>query len=369
MTDDGLESGELRCDNCDTRLAQWSTTWRCTCGGTLSWRPGADARSSPSGPGIWRRPELLPPVATENRALLGEMVTPVLDRGGVGYKLEYLSPSGSFKDRGAACVASCLKQMSVQTAVFDSSGNAGAAMAAYLAAADVAACVFVPEHASAGKRRQIAAYGARVFTVRGDRNEVTARAQAHAEHTGAVYASHLWSPFFIAGMATLGAELAELRALDAVIFPVGSGSLAIGAFQGLAAASDGFGGAGYDGPRLFGIQVQACRPLVHAFDAGEDDVLATTAVGGNSIAEGILVARPPRARAVLRAIRESDGALLDVSDEAVEHAATSLWRQGIYAEPTAATAEAGRLELLRRNLLSKSDRVVVVLTGSGLKSG
>jgi len=362
-----LETGELRCDSCNLRLPQWSIAWRCSCGGTLSWRPGADAAASPSGPGIWRRAELLPPVLPENRATLGETVTPVLDRGGVGYKLEYLSPTGSFKDRGAACVASCLRQMAVRAAVVDSSGNAGAAMAAYLAAAGVAASVFVPEPGSAAKRRQIEAYGAQLFPVRGDRGQVTARAQAHAESTGAVYASHLWSPFFIAGMRTLGAELAELGPLDAVIFPAGSGSLVLGAFQGLAAVAGNSPGAVYRGPRLFGIQVRACQPLVDAFDAGADDLLDRPPARGSSIAAGILVARPPRARAVLRAIRDSGGALIGVSDEDVERAARSLWRQGIYAERTSAAAEAGRFELLRRELLGETDRVVVALTGSGLK--
>lgn len=368
------ELGELRCDHCDVRLPQWSTAWRCRCGGTLSWHPGADVLAGPSGPGLWRRSELLPPVLPANRVSLGETVTPVLELGGVGYKLEYLSPSGSFKDRGAACVASCLKQMGVHAAVLDSSGNAGAAMAAYLARAGVEASVFVPEHASASKRRQIASYGARVSTVRGDRSQVTAAAQAHADGTGSVYASHLWSPYFIAGMTTLGAELAELGALDAVIFPAGSGSLVIGAFRGLAAVArenPGAGekpGAGYDGPRLFGVQVQGCQPLVDAFDAGEDDLLSGRPVADSSIAEGILVARPPRARAVLHAIRESGGAMIGVSEHDVERAARSLWRQGIYAEPTSATAEAGRLALLRRGLLGDADRVIVTLTGSGLKT-
>jgi threonine synthase len=307
-------------------------------------------------------------VLPENRASLGETVTPVLERDGVGYKLEYLSPSGSFKDRGAACVASCLKQMAVQAAVFDSSGNAGAAMAAYLAGVDVPASVFVPERASATKRRQIEAYGARVFAVGGDRTQVTARAQAHAISTGAVYASHLWSPYFIAGMRTLGAELAELGALDAVIFPAGSGSLVIGAFQGLAAVRGEHQGAGYKGPRLFGIQVHACQPLVDAFDAGEDDLLDSRPAVDQSIAEGILVAHPPRARAVLRAIRESGGALIGVSDEDVERATRSLWQRGMYAEPTSAAAEAGRVELVRRGLLDEPDRVIVTLTGTGLKS-
>lgn len=86
-----LETGELRCDRCGDRLAQWSITWRCASGGTLSWRAGADGRESPSGPGIWRRPELLPPVLSENRVVLGETETPVLERGGGG-RVSTLSP-------------------------------------------------------------------------------------------------------------------------------------------------------------------------------------------------------------------------------------------------------------------------------------
>lgn len=349
-------TGELRCDACEARLPEWSTAWRCDCGGTISWHPGSAG-------------ELVPPVAPENRVTLGETVTPVLERGGVGYKLEYLSPSGSFKDRGAACVASCLKQMGVAAATLDSSGNAGAAMAAYLAAAGIRASVFVPERGSAVKRRQIAAHGARVVTVQGDRSRVTAAAQAHAEQSGDVYASHLWSPYFIAGMRTLGAELAELGSLDAVIFPVGSGSLALGALQGLAASARSTPGAQPAGPRLIGVQVDACRPLVEAFDAREDDLLPTAPPATEpSIAEGILVARPPRARAVLRAIRQSGGALISVGEDQVRQAASTLWRQGIYAEPTSAAAEAGRLELLRRGVLEAGDHVIVVLTGSALKT-
>ena len=359
------EVGELRCDSCDTALPQWSTAWRCACGGTLSWHPGADVRKSPPSSGLWRRPELLPPVLPENRVTLGETETPVLDRGVVVYKLEFLSPSGSFKDRGAACVVSCLKELGVQAAALDSSGNAGAAMAAYLAGAGLAASIFVPETASAGKRRQIAAYGAELMAIDGDRGEVTGAAQAHANATGTVYASHLGSPYFIAGMRTLGAELADLGPLDAVIFPAGSGSLVLGAFQGLEAA---IGSDGYRGPRIYGVQVDACRPLVDAYEAGADELLGRPVGTGRSIAEGILVAAPPRARAVLKAVRATGGAMIGVSEEDVERAATSLWRQGIYVEPTSAAAEAGRIELLRRGLLDGDERVIVGLTGSGLKT-
>lgn len=362
------ETGLLRCDACGTTLPQWSTAWRCECGGTLTWQPGADVLASPASPGLWRRPELLPPVAPEHRATLGETGSPVVERDGVGYKLEYLSASGSFKDRGSACVASCLRQMQAPAAVIDSSGNAGAATAAYMAAAGIPVTVFVPEQASAGKRRQIAAYGAELVTIDGDRTAVTVAAQAHAERTGAVYASHLWSPYFIAGMRTLGAELSELGDIDAVIVPAGSGSLVLGAFQGLAAVAGPLAGDLLGGPRLYGVQVDACRPLADAFESGADDISDEPWDVRGTIAEGILVARPPRSRAVLAAVRASGGGMVAVDDAAVQQALTSLWRSGIYAEPTSAVAEAGRVELLRRGVLAEGERVVVVLTGSGLKT-
>jgi threonine synthase len=166
-------------------------------------------------------------------------------------------------------------------------------------------------------------------------------------------------------MRTLGAELAGLGALDAVIFPAGSGSLVLGAFQGLQAA---IGGEGYRGPRIYGVQVDACRPLVDAYEAGADALLERPVRSGTSIAEGILVAAPPRARAVLQAVRGSGGAVIAVGEEDVERAASSLWRQGIYAEPTSAVAEAGRIGLLSRGLLDAAERVIVGLTGSGLKT-
>ncbi|HEY2655963.1 MAG TPA: pyridoxal-phosphate dependent enzyme, partial [Solirubrobacteraceae bacterium] len=247
----------------------------------------------------------------------------------------------------------------------DSSGNAGSAMAAYLAGAGMTASIFVPESASAGKRRQIAAYGAQLVEIQGDRGEVTSAAQAHADATGAVYASHLWSPYFIAGMRTLGAELADLGPLDAVIFPTGSGSLVLGAFQGIEAVS---ASDGYRGPRIYGVQVDACRPLVDAYETGADALVGSPVGNGTSIAEGILVARPPRARAVLEAVRASGGAMIAVSEEEVERALTSLWHQGIYAEPTSAAAEAGRIELLRRGLVGRNERIIVGLTGTALKT-
>jgi threonine synthase len=278
---------------------------------------------------------------------LGEGDTPLV----AGYKLESLAPTGSFKDRGACVVASCLKQMGVTRAVFDSSGNAGAAMAAYTAAAGIEAVVFAPADASPAKLRQIAAYGARLEVVKGARAEVTRRAQAWADDHGDFYASHLWSPFFSAGLRTIAAELG---AVSAVVAPAGSGSLLIGlhaGFRRLLAT-----GRIAALPALYGVQAEACDPLVSAFEGRAANT------GGFTVAEGVRIAAPPRREEVLAAVRESGGALVAVSDAEITAAADALARRGLLVEPTGAVGEAGR----RR--LGLGDEAVVILTGTGLKA-
>jgi threonine synthase len=339
----------LDCSTCHRSFPLWGRRWRCECGEPLTWNGGAATGIAP-GAGVWRHASLLPPVEEAARVTLGEGGTPLLG----SHKLEHLSPTGSFKDRGACVVASCLVQMGVERAVVDSSGNAGAAMAAYLAAARIAAVVFAPADASPAKLKQIAAYGARLELVDGSRAEVTRRAQAWAERTGDYYASHLWSPFFSPGMRTIAAELAQAGALGGVIAPAGSGSVLIGLHAGFRLLREA--GAIAALPPLFGVQSQACDPLAAAFDDREPSC------SGETIAEGIRIAAPPRAAEVLRAVRESGGALLTVDDAEIAAAAAALARRGVLVEPTAAVGEAGR-----RKLGLDTDPVVI-LTGSGLKA-
>jgi threonine synthase len=335
-------TGALRCTICPRAFALWDLRWRCECGAPLTW--DGDTLAVP-GSGVWAHAWLLPPVPVPSRVTLGEGATPLVD----GYKLESLAPTGSFKDRGAAVVASCLREAGARRAVFDSSGNAGAAMSAYMAAAGIEAVVFAPAGASPAKLRQIAAYGARLELVEGDRSEVTRRAQAWAEERGDVYASHLWSPFFSAGMRTVAAELGDV---SAVVVPVGSGSMLIGLHEGFVRLRDA--GAVERLPALYGVQAAACDPLVAAFEGREPSNAVT-------VAEGIRIAAPPRAAELLGAVRASGGALLAVGEEEIRAAADGLARRGLLVEPTAAVGEAGRLRL-------GLDSAVVVLTGTGLKT-
>jgi threonine synthase len=339
-----IATGGLVCATCERGFPLWERRWRCECGAPLTWDGGGADAAAP-GPGLWRHAWMLPPVDPAVRVTLGEGETPRVG----AYKLESLGPTGSFKDRGACVVASCLRQMGVKRAVFDSSGNAGAAMAAYLAAAGIEAVVFAPATASPGKLRQIAAYGARLELVDGDRGEVTRRAQAWAEASGELYASHLWSPFFSAGLRTVAAELG---AVEAVIVPAGSGSLLIGLHAGFRQLLD----AGLIArlPALYGVQAQGCDPLVAAFEGRAPSPAAFT------VAEGIRIAAPPRRDEAVAAVRESGGALVAVSDAEITAAADALARRGLFVEPTGAVGEAGRRRL--------GIDAVVVLTGTGLKA-
>lgn len=359
-------AGGLRCTSCARTLELWTRAWRCPCGGPLAWYP-ADvfdpaALAPVSGP--WRYAARLPPVGERDQVTLGQAATPLLRSGdGVVYKLEHLTATGSFKDRGASVVAACLRAMGVERAVLDSSGNAGAAMAAHLAAAGVAATVFVPAGTSPVKLAQIASYGADLRPVEGDRAEVARRAEQAAEDGTGHYASHLWSPFFVAGMRTLAFELWEQLgdALpERLVTPVGTGSVLLGAYEGFAELRRA--GLVTRVPQLIGVQATGCAPLVRALERGDAEP-GEDARCGSSIAEGILIARPPRGRDVLAAVRATGGALLAVEEAEIRDAWTALARRGLLVEPTSAVAAAAL-----RCLPPADGLTAVILTGTGLKA-
>jgi len=315
---------------------------------------------------LWRYRVALPLPDGATRVTLGEGWTPLVaaewDGQALYLKAEYLNPTGSFKDRGAAVLVTALKAAGVREAVEDSSGNAGAALAAYAARAGLSATIYVPAHASPVKQAQIAAYGARVVLVPGPRTE-TARAVRQAVREGAIYASHVYSPFYPQGMKTIAFELWEQldgRAPASVVAPLGHGGLLLGLHRG-------FGELWSAGlieqlPRLFGAQAQPCAPLANAWERGAADVEPVEE--GETVAEGVRIAAPPWGRAILAAVRESGGAVLALPDGKTLEAQRKLAQRGFYVEPTSALAVAA-LEHLRGRL---GDVPVVVLTGSGFKS-
>ena len=317
---------------------------------------------------VWRYAKALP-VAVEDAVSLGEGWTPLVagewDAAPVRYKLEFTMPTGSFKDRGTTVMVSYLRGRGIERVLEDSSGNAGASLSAYAAAAGMACRILVPETASYPKIAQIAACGADVVTIKGSRQDV---AEAALRQSAEIfYASHNWQPFFVEGVKTLAYELWEqlgFRAPDNLVVPLGYGSNVLGAERGFDELARN--GEIARGPRLFGVQAAACAPLDAAFRAGTESLVPSPVTA--TIAEGIATARPTRAAEVLRAVRASGGAVVAVEEAQIVDALRSLARRGLYVEPTSAVAAAGLTRLLTSGAIRPGETTVLVLTGSGLKA-
>ena len=318
---------------------------------------------------LWRYQESLGIEDSRNHVSFGEGITPLtsclLDGYEVLLKLDYLRPTGSFKDRGTTVMMSKLKEWRVPEIIEDSSGNAGASLAAYAAAAGIHAEIYIPAYASIGKATQIRAYGASLVKIYGSREDTAAAAWAAAARS--FYSSHMWSPYFLAGMKTVAYEIAEQlnwKAPDWVVVPVGGGTMIIGlwlGFQELRAS-------GYVTrmPRLVAVQSENCAPIYEAWKAGRQSVGPIQE--RPTAAEGIAISDPVRGKQILQAIQDSDGISRVVSDDAVWSSLELLASKGVYIEPTSATAVAGCRTLLASGVIGHRDVVIVPLTGFGLKA-
>ncbi|MCR4427833.1 MAG: threonine synthase [Caldiserica bacterium] len=316
-------------------------------------------------PGIWRYRESLPIEEDSNIVSLGEGSTPLIPSRVFGkdalLKLDFLFPSGSFKDRGASVLLSKVKELGINEILEDSSGNAGAAIAAYAARAGVKCHIFVPETASPGKLQQIKAYGAKIHVIPGNRSDVSQAAIKEAERI--FFASHVWNPYFLQGVKTIAFEIFEqfnFRVPDSVILPVGNGTLLMGAYLGFLELLKQ--GLIKRIPRFFGVQAEACAPIFQEFKL--KNFGGKTLKPLPTLAEGIAVPDPPRIGQVLKIIRETDGTILSVTEEEIMEGVRELNSLGIFAEPTSAVAIAGFKKLPN----VPGERVLIPITGSGLKT-
>jgi threonine synthase len=300
---------------------------------------------------------------------LGEGWTPLIEGDWQGaktrFKLELAMPTGSFKDRGMTVMVSYLKSRGIDYVLEDSSGNAGASLSAYAAAAGIRCRILVPETASYPKIAQIAACGADVLTIRGSRQDVADAAVAMSSEI--FYASHNWVPFFVEGTKTLAYELWEqlgFRAPDNVITPVGYGSNVLGCLRGFEELQRN--GEIERVPRVFGIQAQNCAPYFAAYEAGSDTLVPTEVKP--TIAEGIASSKPTRIKEVLHGVRDSGGSIVAVTEAEIVDALRDLARRGLYVEPTSAAGAAGLTKLIASGAVKPNETTVLVLTGSGLKA-
>ena len=283
--------------------------------------------------------------------VLGEGSTPLVfdSIGGsiVGFKLEYLNPSGSFKDRGVSYSLQFARSLGYRCVVVDSSGNTALSTSVYASRLGLRANIVVPVTASPGKISLMRAVGANVITAR-DRVEASSLAEAYAGEC--FHVAHLTSPVFIEGVKSLGYEIAEYSRKATVIAPVSSGSLLVGLYRGVVEA-----GAK---PRIIAVQASGNASL-----EGLVDVLAYVGGPESRLADALIVKSPPRLEEIARIVRESGGGLVKVGDEAIRGALKELLSMGFIVEPSSAVVWAAYRALEGR---LRGD-VIAILTGSGLK--
>ena len=357
------------CNNCGRVYPLDKTPYKClVCGGIFDIPaplPYNPTNIDPSQPGIWRYRHTFGLPDGAEAVSLGEGNTPLLwsevNGRQVAFKCEYLNPTGSFKDRGSSVIASFLKSRGIRDVVEDSSGNAGASIAAYSARARIKARIFIPASASGPKRQQIETYGAELVPIQGSRSDVTEAVLAEV-NKGFTYASHAYLPFNLPGYATTAYEIVEqLGTTPAVIIsPCGQGGLLLGLAKGFEAIRQS--GNPFHLPKLMGVQARTCSPLWVMSTSGMAAMGFVTE--GQTLAEGVRVKTPVRGDKIMKIVQASQGQFIAVDEEDILRGQAELAHRGFYVEPTSAIV----WNALEQVLDKLPDPVVVLLTGSGLKS-
>jgi threonine synthase len=356
----------------------------CPCGGpllarydlsglTACWRPEDLAARRD----LWRYREVLPVAPGEEPLTLGEGGTPLLRSrrigpaaglGGLLLKDETLNPTGSFKARGLAVAVHRAHALGAERIVLPSAGNAGSAAAAYAAAAGIACSVVVPRGTPAPIVAETRAYGATVELVDGSIADAGQRARELCAEEGGFEVSTLREPYRVEGKKTMGYELAEdlgWTLPDAIVYPTGGGTGLVGmwkAFEEL----DALGWIGAERPRMIAVQAAGCAPIVHALETGA--ARAEPVADPRTVASGLRVPSAIGDFLMLDILRRSGGTAVAVTDEELLEGARRLAREeGILAGPEAGAAVAALPQLLDRGVVAHDDRVVLFVTGHGLK--
>jgi len=277
------------------------------------------------------------------------------------------NPSGSTKDRASLLVVAKAREYGFETVAAASTGNAATALAAVAAAAGMRAVVFVPASAPEAKLIQMLSYGAAVLPVEGSYDDAFELCLAACREFGWYNRNTALNPFTIEGKKTVALEMAADLAPecpDAVLVPTGDGVILSGVAKGFADLQRC--GLIKRMPRLIAVQPEGAAAIIHALRNGAD--MITEVPGAASVADSLVVQAPRNALQCLRNIRASHGAGVAVPDRAILEAITELARQtGIFAEPAGAAALAGLHAALQEGLVNRDERVVLLVTGTGLK--
>ncbi|MEM3091005.1 MAG: pyridoxal-phosphate dependent enzyme [Candidatus Bathyarchaeia archaeon] len=317
--------------------------------------------------GFWRYAKFFPYVKASEIVTLGEGWTPLVRFSeNLYFKLENLNPTGSFKDRGSTVLISAVhKQIKACGGYIaeDSSGNAGASIAAYAARAGIKAKIYVPENVSGPKSNQIMFYGVEVTKVAGSRSRVADEAQK--PEAGKFYVGHILHPLFRDGIRSLAYEIAEqLRwePPERVYLPVSAGTLLLGVINGFRHLKEA--GVIKDLPKIVACQTRQVSPLYHRFKGLPYQPPEKI----DSIADALVSTNPPLLELMVKSLREVNGDAIMVEEEEIYQAFRELARMGFFVEPSSAVAYAAYQKQLRKDVAVRKEKTVIILTGTGLKT-
>lgn len=277
------------------------------------------------------------------------------------------NPSGSTKDRASFLVVAKAREYGRKTVAAASTGNAATALACVAAASGVHAVVFVPASAPEAKLVQMLSYGAQVLPVKGSYDDAFELCLAACREFGWYNRNTALNPFTIEGKKTAALEIAADLAPecpDVVLVPTGDGVILSGIAKGFADLKRC--GLLRSGPRLIAVQPESSAAIVHALRKGADTI--TPVANAASVADSLNVQAPRNALHCLRVIRASGGGGVAISDDAILRAIAELARlTGVFAEPAGAAVLAGLHAALEQGMVDRDERVVLLVTGTGLK--
>ena len=316
---------------------------------------------------LWRYASFFPYVEETDAITLGEGQTPLIKFSrNVYFKLESMNPTGSFKDRGSTILISAIHDLMKKAKGYiseDSSGNAGASMAAYAARAGLKSEIYVPDNVSGPKFNQIQFYGAQVIKVSGNRSKVAEEAQRPRK--GKFYVGHILHPLFRDGIRSLAYEIGEQfewRLPDSVYLPVSAGTLLLGTISGFEHLVRS--NICEVMPRIVACQTQQVSPLYHRFK----DLPYKAPERITSAADALVSVNPPLLDLMVKSLRQAKDDAVIVEEDQLVYAFKELARKGFFVEPSSAVAYAAYQEQLKDKEISEDAKTVIILTGTGLKS-
>jgi len=326
---------------------------------------------------MWRYQEMLPVVKEKNIVSLGEGMTPIFSLNKLADKFgfsdlfmkdESFNPTGSFKARGISVAVSKAKEFRIENCIIPTAGNAGGALAAYCAKADIKCTVVMPRHTPTVFKQECELYGAKLILVDGLINDCAKKIGELNHDNNYFDVSTLKEPYRLEGKKTMGYEIAEFynwNLPDVIIYPAGGGTGLIGIWKAFK-EMQAMGWINCPLPKMIAVQSKNCAPVLHAF---KDPVnWKKDFIPKATIANGLAVPYPFGMDMMLKVLNESDGTVVVVDEEEIVSGVREIARtEGLLISPEGAATWKALLSLKSNKQIALTEKILLLNTGSGYK--